>query len=274
MVYCRAGRAVCAEAAAAHSRIAAAQEWRRPFIDVPLVLHILALLRRRHVGIFAVSGHSGMVNEAVPEPLDPPAPASAPPPAAAPPETPSRPRRKTPLWAKWSDDKLLDLRMSELDLSIEGSVAAEAHRRSRGGAGRAGHGLSPAFLAVGRVVHARRRARHRHPVLSRAPAAGAARARADARSRGGHAVVVHAHPAPRARPRHRQRLHAPPPPAPPGAVRVLVDRLPRVLHAEAVQPQLRPAHRQLVCAEPSRRGLRRDLRRLAESAIRLAPPLS
>ena len=77
MVYCRAGRAVCAEAAAAHSRIAAAQEWRRPFISsLPLLLHILALLRRRHVGIFAVSGHSGMVNEAVPEPLDPPAPAS------------------------------------------------------------------------------------------------------------------------------------------------------------------------------------------------------
>ena len=123
MVYCRAGRAVCAEAAAAHSRIAAAHVWRRPFISsLPLFLHILALLRRRHVGIFAVSGHSGMVNEAVPEPLDPPAPASAPPPAAAPPETPSRPRRKTPLWAKWSDDKLLDLRMSELDLSIEGSV--------------------------------------------------------------------------------------------------------------------------------------------------------
>ena len=123
MVYCRAGRAVCAEAAAAYSRIAAAHVWRRPFISsLPLFLHILALLRRRHVGIFAVSGHSGMVNEAVPEPLDPPAPASAPPPAAAPPETPSRPRRKTPLWAKWSDDKLLDLRMSELDLSIEGSV--------------------------------------------------------------------------------------------------------------------------------------------------------
>ena len=86
MVYCRAGRAVCAEAAAAHSRIAAAQEWRRPFIrNSSLFLHILALLRRRHVGIFAVSGHSGGVNEAAPEPLDQPAPAPALP-AAAPPE--------------------------------------------------------------------------------------------------------------------------------------------------------------------------------------------
>jgi hypothetical protein len=87
----------------------------------PLVLHILALLRRRHVGIFAVSGHSGMVNEAVPEPLAPPAPAAAPP-ADAPQDAPARPRRKTPFWAKWSDDKLLDLRMSELDLSIDGSA--------------------------------------------------------------------------------------------------------------------------------------------------------
>jgi hypothetical protein len=91
---------------------------------VPLVVHILALLRRGHVGIFAVSGHSGLVNEAAPEPLDPPAPAApaAAPPADAPQATPSRPRRKTPFWAKWSDDKLLDLRMSELDLSIDGSA--------------------------------------------------------------------------------------------------------------------------------------------------------
>jgi len=66
------------------------------------------------------------VNEALPEPLDQPAPApalpAASPPAAAPPDAPSRPRRKTPIWAKWPDDKLLDLRMSELDLSIGGSV--------------------------------------------------------------------------------------------------------------------------------------------------------
>jgi hypothetical protein len=84
------------------------------------LLHILALLQRRHVGIFTVSGHSGVVNEAAPEPLDPQAPAPALPAAAETP--PSRPRRKAPVWAKWSDDKLLDLRMSELDISIEGSA--------------------------------------------------------------------------------------------------------------------------------------------------------
>ena len=43
--------------------------------------------------------------------------------------------------------------------------------------------LPPALLAVGRVVHARRRAGHRDPVLPRAPAAREARARADAGSR-------------------------------------------------------------------------------------------
>src|SRR5207247_11265021 len=37
----------------------------------------------------------------------------------------------------------------------------------------------------------------------------------------------------------------------------------RVLHAEAVQQELRPAPRSLVCAEPSGRGLRRNVCRVA-----------
>jgi hypothetical protein len=78
-------------------------------------------LPRRRVGIFAVSGHSEDVNEAAPEPADEPAPTSVPA-AAAPAATAPRPRRKPPFWAKWPDDKLLNLRMSELDLSIDGSV--------------------------------------------------------------------------------------------------------------------------------------------------------
>ena len=43
----------------------------------------------------------------------------------------------------------------------------------------------------------------------------------------------------------------------------------RVLHAEALQQELRPAPRSLVRAEPSRRGFRGDLRRLARSAVAL-----
>ncbi|MGH9309632.1 MAG: putative zinc-binding metallopeptidase [Vicinamibacterales bacterium] len=34
--------------------------------------------------------------------------------------SPRPPRRKAPFWAKWPDDKLLDLRMSDLGLTIEG----------------------------------------------------------------------------------------------------------------------------------------------------------
>jgi hypothetical protein len=57
------------------------------------------------------------------EPAAPPAVVEAPPPAALP--APARTvRRKPPYWAKWTDDRLLDLRMSELGVTIEGSVLA------------------------------------------------------------------------------------------------------------------------------------------------------
>jgi hypothetical protein len=51
--------------------------------------------------------------------LDPPSP-----PAPGQPATPhaAAARRKPPAWAKWPDEKLLDLRMSELGVTIEGSV--------------------------------------------------------------------------------------------------------------------------------------------------------
>jgi hypothetical protein len=68
------------------------------------------------------------VSDAVPLPPDPvqPPPDPPPPPAPAPappiePPAPAR-RRKAPYWAKWPNEKLLDLRMSDLDLHIEGSV--------------------------------------------------------------------------------------------------------------------------------------------------------
>ena len=47
------------------------------------------------------------------------------------------------------------------------------------------------------------------------------------------------------------------------------DALSRVLHAEALQQELRAASRPLVRAEPSRRRLRRDVRRLARSAVEM-----
>jgi hypothetical protein len=59
--------------------------------------------------------------------LELPAEPSAPPPVEVPsPEPPPPPvrrvRRKAPRWAKWPDAKLLELRMSELGVAIEGSV--------------------------------------------------------------------------------------------------------------------------------------------------------
>ncbi len=46
------------------------------------------------------------------------------------------------------------------------------------------------------------------------------------------------------------------------------DTVSRVLHAEALQQELRPAHRSVVRAEPSRRGLRRDVCGVADARQR------
>ena len=89
-------------------------------------LHSLALSGAAAVGILPVSEDSVGVIEVspdVPEPAGEPAPeppSSPPPSEPAPLSPPSRP--KAPIWAKWPDDKVLDLRMSDLDLAIEGSV--------------------------------------------------------------------------------------------------------------------------------------------------------
>jgi len=73
------------------------------------------------LAISGLSGDSVEVIEAAPDPVDPTGPDGPPAEPAAPPAAPKR-RRKSPIWAKWPDEKLLDLRMSELNLTIEGSV--------------------------------------------------------------------------------------------------------------------------------------------------------
>ena len=80
-------------------------------------------------------------------------------------------------------------------------------------------------------------------------------------------------PAPRGRPRHRQRLQAAAAAAASADLRPVLHAVSGVLHAEAVQQELRAAPRQLVRAEPSRRGLRRDVRGVAEPGFRLAHAL-
>ena len=163
--------------------------------------------------------------------------------------------------------------ISELGVTIEGSALEAAHRGTAGRARRPRPDLSAALLVIGRMVLSRRRPGRRHPLLPRPPAAGTARTQPDARGRGRHARMVHEDPAPRSRTRDRQRLQAAAAPAPAADLRPVVHAVPGVLHAEAVQQELRPASRQLVRAEPPRRGLRRDVRGVAESQARLAEAL-
>ncbi len=61
--------------------------------------------------------------------------------------------------------------------------------------------------------------------------------------------------------------------APAAGVRPVLHAVPGLLHAEALQQELRAAPGQLVRPEPSRRGLRRDVRRVADPGCRLAHPL-
>ena len=105
------------------------------------------------------------------------------------------------------DEQLLDVRMADLPLRIEGTLA-ERIAQLRDELDARGLALPAALLSVRRVVHARRRHRDRHPVLPGASAAREARGSADARSRRRRARVVHAHPPPRGRARHRQRVPA------------------------------------------------------------------
>ena len=142
-------------------------------------------------------------------------------------------------WADWDDEQLLDLRLCDLDLRIEGSEPRGPHRGARPRARGAGPAVPAALLALRRVVLARRRARRRHPLLPRPPAPGAPRAEPDARGGGRHPRVVPADPAPRGRPRHRERLPPAAPAAPAGALRQDLRALPRVLHAQALQQELR-----------------------------------
>ncbi len=144
-----------------------------------------------------------------------------------------------------------------------------ALRRARGPRPR----LPAALLALGRVVHARRRARRLDPVLPRAPAARRPRAPADARGGGRRSGMVHEDPAPRSRARHRERLPPAPAPPPARALRQHPRALPGLLLATPLQQELRHPSRQLVRAESSGRGLRRDLRGLAQPRLEVARAL-
>ncbi len=79
------------------------------------------------LGVGLCEDYAGGVSEAVPVPeapielpAEPPLPSSEA--VVAVPVVPGPARKKAPFWAKWPDDKLLDLRMSDLGLTIEGGA--------------------------------------------------------------------------------------------------------------------------------------------------------
>ena len=92
------------------------------------------------------------------------------------------PTHDAPEWATCTDEQLLATRMCDLKVSIAGTEVEQYIAQVNGEL--EARGPRPAaLLAVRRVVHARRRAGRRHPLLPRPPAAREARARADARGR-------------------------------------------------------------------------------------------
>ena len=160
-----------------------------------------------------------------------------------------------PEWASWPDERLLDLRLCDLGVTIGEGDRDRIDQLY--GSSVVSTGFA-ALLAVRRVVLPGRRARCRDPLLPRPPSSGATRAGPHARGRGRDAGVVHAAPAPRDRACHRERL--PPAPAPPpAALRQVLRAIPGLLRPTTVQPPLRRAPGAVVRAEPPRRGLRRDL---------------
>src|SRR5436190_5170868 len=115
--------------------------------------------------------------------------------------------------------------------------------------------------------------RHSLSVLSRASPAGGAGEEKNNRRGMRHLVGMHGHSAPRGWPCAAALLPAPPPSCVAAVVRPVLAALSEILPAQSGEPQFRAASAALVCAEPSGRGLRRDLRGVAAAALELAHAL-
>ncbi len=182
-------------------------------------------------------------------------------------------RKRQPRWAGWSDERLMELRLKDLKLPFRGTWLSELPARAARRDGGEGPQGPAARLAVERMVQPEQHAGHRLPVLSGASAADAARTQDDHRRRGRHARRMHAHPAPRGRPRHAALLCAASSSPLAAPVRPFIDALSALLSARSGEPEFRPASPALVCAKPSGRGFRRDVRGVADAALELAQAL-
>src|SRR5579872_5870916 len=84
---------------------------------------------------------------------------------------------------------------------------------------------------------------------------------------------MHGHSPSRGWPCDAARLPVPAATALAAAVRPVLETLPALLPAQSGEPALCPASSALVCAEPSGRGFRRNLRGVAAAAFELADAL-
>src|SRR4030095_17083077 len=103
------------------------------------------------------------------------------------------------------------------------------------------------------MVHAARGDGYRAPVLSGPLTPREAGGGPDARGGRRRTRMVHAHSQARSRTCHRQRVPFAPPPSAAAHVWIAEPALSGVLHAEAIQQELRAASRFVVLADTSRR---------------------
>ena len=179
-----------------------------------------------------------------------------------------------PEWVDYTDEQLLELRMCDLGLRIEGTELEWLIARLYDELARKGLSFRPYFWLSNEWFTPDAHSRHRDPVLPRPPAPQGARAQADAtrskaarrawcmrilRHEVGHAID------------NAYRLHFRT--ALPRAVRELVRRPTRTSTSPSPTAELRRPPRHVVRPGPPGRRLRRDLRRLAATRLELAAAL-
>ena len=173
--------------------------------------------------------------------------------------------------------ELLHTRVCDLGLKIEGSPIGAVHRAAAPRVRREGTGVSPFVLPDRLLGMPRPRAGHRHPLLPGRQAARPDRGGADRRDR--RRPDDDDAGASRGGPYGQLRLPAVEGPGLGRGLRPVLEALPREVPPAALEPRVRPPRpRQPVRPDlrpkASRRGFRRDVRRLAHAAVGVAEAVS
>ena len=182
-------------------------------------------------------------------------------------------KRKQPRWASWPDERLLKLRLKDLKLPLRGTwlagclrelnaEMAEKGLKVRPHAWLSSEWFSPSntpgiafpfYLAHPRLMRLERK------MIIDVEGGTHAECMRILRHEAGHVM------------QHSYALHRQPPLA--ATVRPFIDPLSELLSAQSGEPEFRPASAAVVCAKPSGRGFRRDVRGLADAALELAQAL-